>query len=138
MTISSNPLPTRSLPTIALLLLVVSSVLAGEITVPVYVDGKLATWQEKAVVRNGKTYAPLRAAAEAIGAHVTWNSQSKIAVVCRGDRCVPIRQDQGIIISGRLYIPLRLMAEALQCQVTWDAKRKAVLIETSPQLPESG
>ena len=109
--------------------------LAKDVTVPVYVDGKLAQWKDQAIVRDGKTYAPLRAAAEAIGGHVTWQAESQMAVVCRGDRCVPIPKSKGIIVNGRLYIPLRLMAEALQCKVAWDAQKKAVLIETSPDLP---
>jgi len=114
------------------------AVLAKDVTVLVYVDGKLANWNNQPIVRDGKTYAPLRAAAEAVGAHVTWHADSQMAVVCRGDRCVPIPRSKGIILSGRLYIPLRLMAEALQCKVTWDTAKKAVLIETGPALPEAG
>ena len=111
---------------------------AKDVQVPVYVDGKLAHWKNQAIVRDGKTYAPLRAAAEAIGAHVTWHPESQMAVVCRGDQCVPIPKSKGIIVNGRLYIPLRLMAEALQCKVRWDAQKKAVMIETGSGLPSSG
>ncbi|MBC7288532.1 MAG: copper amine oxidase N-terminal domain-containing protein, partial [Armatimonadetes bacterium] len=99
--------------------------------VPVYVNGKLADWPQKAIVRDGKTYAPLRPAAEALKAHVTWHPENEMAVVCLGDQCVPIRKSQGIVVGGRLYIPLRLMAQALRCKVAWDAAKRAVMIETA-------
>ena len=119
-----------------LLAVVVAMVVAGDVLVKVYVDGKLMDFEPAARVRNGTTYAPLRAAAEAVGAHVTWNAKSQMAVVCRGQQCVPIKKSQGIIILGRLLIPLRLMATALNCQVRWDEQARAVRIETkSSALP---
>ncbi len=118
---------------IAALLIGSAAALAGDVLVPVYIDGKLYKFNPAARIRDGRTYAPLRAAAEAIGAHVQWNTKAQVAVVCRGDRCVPIKKSQGIIVEGRLLIPLRLMAQALNCQVQWDTAARAVRITTNPE-----
>ena len=101
----------------------------GDVIVPVYVDGKLASMSPAARVRGGTTYAPLRAAATAVGATVKWQAASQTAVVCSGDRCVPIRKDQGIIVDNQLLVPVRMMGEALACQVKWDAGARAVRIK---------
>ncbi len=112
------------------LMFVVVSLAAADTLVGVYIDGEKQSFAPAARVREGKAYAPLRAASEAVGAEVKWLPAQQMAVVCKEDRCVNIKKTEGIIVGGRLLIPLRLMAEALQCQVTWDAERKAVLIRT--------
>ena len=98
--------------------------------VGVYVDGQKQDFSPAARVREGTTYAPLRAAAEAVGAEVKWIEAQQVAIICQGDACAIIRKQQGIIVSGRLLIPVRLMAEALDAKVSWDGERKAVMIVT--------
>ena len=80
-------------------------------------------------VRNGVTYGPLRAAAEAVGAHVEWNATSRTATICTDTRCVPIKQSQGIMVGNSILIPVRLMSEALGRKVTWDPAARAVRIQ---------
>ena len=104
---------------------------AAEDLVSLYVGGKEVHCNPAARVRNGVTYAPLRAAAEAVGAHVTWNAKSQTAIICTDTRCVPIKASQGITINGSILIPVRLMSEALGRQVTWDPANKAVHIGAS-------
>ena len=96
--------------------------------VDVYVNGEKQDFSPPARVREGTTYAPLRAAAEAVGAEVKWIESQQVATICRADACAIIRKQQGIIVSGRLLIPVRLMAEALDAKVSWDGQRKAVMI----------
>ena len=115
----------------ALLLVACAATYAEDMLVPVYVDGTLRKFKPRARVRDGTTYAPLRAAAEAVGAEVKWHAASQTAIVCLDTRCVPVRKDQGIMVEGRLLIPLRLMAAALACDVSWDAGAKAVRITTA-------
>jgi len=98
--------------------------------VDVYVNGNKQDFWPAARVREGTTYAPLRAAAEAVGAEVKWIEAQQVAIICQADACVIIRKQQGIIVSGRLLIPVRLMAEALDAKVFWDGQRKAVMIVT--------
>ena len=100
--------------------------------VDVYVNGTKQDFSPAARVREGTTYAPLRAAAEAVGADVKWIESEQVAIICRADACAIIRKQQGMIVSGRLLIPVRLMAEALDAKVSWDGQRKAVMIVTEP------
>jgi len=115
--------------TAVLLALCMSSV-GADTLVDVYVNGNKQEFSPAARVREGKTYAPLRAAAEAVGAEVKWIEAQQVAIICQADACAIIRKQQGIIVSGRLLIPVRLMAEALEAIVSWDGQRKAVMILT--------
>jgi hypothetical protein len=111
-----------------LLSLAVSAWSADQL-VSLYVGGKKINCDPAARVRDGATYAPLRAAAEAVGAHVQWNAAKQSATICTEDRCVPIQASQGIMVNNAMLIPVRLMGEALGKQVTWDAKGNAVRIK---------
>ena len=104
--------------------------------VDVYVNGEKQDFSPPAQVREGITYAPLRAAGEAVGAEVKWQAEQQIAMVCKGTRCTLIRKSQGVIIQQRLLVPLRLMAEALDADVAGDAERKVVTIQTLGSSPE--
>lgn len=97
--------------------------------VKLYARGKLVAASPEARVREGVTYAPLRAAAEALGAHVEWNAAAQAATICLTDRCVPVRASQGIRVSGSILLPVRLMSEALGRPVSWDPAAKAVRIQ---------
>ncbi len=105
---------------------------AADALVDVYVDGNKQSFDPGARLRAGTTYAPLRAAVDAVGASVQWVEAEQLAVVQKGEQTANINKSQGIIVTGRLLIPLRLMAEALQIQVTWDSACKAVLIGKQP------
>jgi len=97
--------------------------------VKVYVGNRHVAMKPDARVRKGVTYAPLRAAAEAVGATVKWDAADRMATICTADRCVPIRQNQGIMVGGSMMIPVRLMSEALGRAVTWDPAARAVRIK---------
>lgn len=112
-----------------LLLLSLTAATAADLLVNVYVGGKAVSFNPQARVRSGVTYAPLRAAAEAVGAHVEWSAANRTATICTDDRCVPIRQSQGIMVGSSMLIPVRLMSEALGREVKWDAAASAVRIQ---------
>lgn len=114
---------------VGMLLFIAVCAWSADQLVSLYAGGKKINCQPAARVRNGVTYAPLRAAGDAVGAHVTWNASSQSATVCLSDRCVPIRANQGIMVQNSLLIPVRLMSEALGRQVTWDAAAQAVRIK---------
>src|SRR4030067_603226 len=85
---------------------------AADTPVKVYVDNCLKQFDPPAIVREGKTYVPLRAGAEAVGAKVRWEASTRRAFVTSSSRSVMIRESQGIIVKDRLLVPLRLMGEA--------------------------
>ncbi len=103
---------------------------AADQTVAVYVDGKLLKCTPAAIVRDGVTYVPLRAAADAVKGEVTWQPKAQMAVVCRGGQCVPIKKSQCIEVGGSLLVPLKIVGTALKCGVRWDAKSKSVRLST--------
>ncbi len=99
--------------------------------VAVYVDGKKTDFKPAARVRDGKSYAPLRAISEALGAEVEWNTAAQMAIICRGNFCVPIKKSDGIIVDNHLLVPLRILGEALGAKVSWDSTRRAVVIKSA-------
>ena len=104
--------------------------LAADSPVSLYVGGKLVKCDPSARVRDGVTYAPLRATAEAAGMQVTWDAADQTASLCAPGRCVlPIKASQGIMVNNGLLIPVRLLGQALGRPVTWDAKAQAVRVE---------
>ena len=104
--------------------------LAADQLVSLYVGDRLVKCDPSARLRDGVTYAPLRAASEAVGLHVTWDAANQTASLCAPGRCVlPIRASQGIVVNNRLLIPVRLLGQALGRSVTWDAETQAVRVE---------
>ena len=128
----------RSVPMVVLLVavcvLIVSSQpsAAKDVPVKVTVDGKRTKFDPPAIMRDGKTYVPLRGGATAVGATVKWEPAAQRAVIAAGGKTAVIKKSQGIIVEGRLLIPLRLMGQSLGCGVGWDAGAKTVKI-TRPQ-----
>lgn len=120
----------RILLGLLLLAALASNALAADQLVKLYANGKLVNCQPAARVRAGVTYAPLRAAGDAVGAHVTWEAKSRTAVVCSNNQCVPIRASQGINVEGSLLVPVRLLGEALGAKVTWDPAAQAVRVKS--------
>ncbi|MGE5530921.1 MAG: stalk domain-containing protein [Bacteroidota bacterium] len=107
-----------------------TAVLAADQIVSLYVGDKLVKCDPAARVRDGVTYAPLRAASEAVGMEVKWDAASQTASLCAPGRCVlPINANQGIMVEGGLLIPVKLLGQALGRPVTYDAKAQAVRIK---------
>jgi hypothetical protein len=119
----------RSLLVVAVLLAVAASAWSADQLVSLYANGKKVACNPEARVRDGVTYAPLRTAATAVGAHVEWNAAAQSATICLSDRCVPIKASQGIMVNNSMLIPVRLMSEALGRPVAWDPAAKAVRIK---------
>lgn len=126
----------RHIVTALTLMTALAASICADTLVDIYVNGQKQEFVPAARVREGKAYAPLRAAAEAVGAEVKWIESQQVAIICEADACAIIRKQQGIIVSGRLLIPLRLLAEALDAEVSWDGERKAVRIVTEPAVQQ--
>lgn len=115
---------------IAICLTVLITAVAADQIVSVYVDGHEKNFDPAARVQDGRTYAPLRASAESVGATVKWMAQQQMAVVCQDQACVAIQRSDGIIVDDHLLVPLRLLGEAVGCSVRWDAETRSVRIQT--------
>jgi hypothetical protein len=120
----------RLLLLVGLLAGVGAAALGADQVVSLYVGGKLVKCTPAARVRDGVTYAPLRAAAEAVGMEVTWDAAQQTASLCAPGRCVlPIRASDGIMVSNGLLIPVRKLGQALGRPVTWEANARAVRVQ---------
>ncbi len=96
---------------------------------------------------NNRTLVPFRAALEAFGADVEWDSETRTAKAIKGDIIVEVPVGQkyivkngeniesdsaAIIKDGRTYLPIRKVIEAFGAEVQWDSKLKTVVITTEP------
>ena len=102
-----------------------------------------------AVTLNGRTYVPLRALAELLGANVTWDPDKQRAVIrdgktsraiaaVPGSRTLEISDASGqrsvamdvpaVVENGRVMIPLRYVAEVFGLEVGWVEKSKTVVL----------
>ena len=107
------------------------------------VDGERIENDVPPVVKNGRTFLPIRVVAENLGATVGWNSKTQAVTIERegifievpvGKQTVlvngePMKLEQAAFVEkGRTYLPLRFVSEALGEEVIWDAKNKTARI----------
>jgi hypothetical protein len=98
----------------------------------------------------GRTLAPLRRIAEALGCEVQWFSEERGIALANATRAVRLTVgaadasvnlfDDGVpaktvsldvpprIVGGRVYVPLRFIAESCGAQVDWDAENTTIRI----------
>ncbi|SHK02870.1 stalk domain-containing protein [Desulforamulus aeronauticus] len=113
---------------------------------------------QPAVIKNNRTFVPLRIISENLGAQVDWLNQTKQVIITtpRGKattipqrdkatdvqivvdgQIIPVSQDGLPFISaGRTMVPLRLVGEALGCYVEWQQTGRTVNITSQPEQPE--
>lgn len=105
--------------------------------------------------KNGRTFIPVRAAFEALGAQVDWDQAAKSVTAVKGDTTVVMTMNSTVAKvtengetkeltmdvvpyakNGRVYVPVRFAAEALHCAVGWDGDARTVIIVDVPALLE--
>lgn len=114
-----------------------------EIPLPVTVNanGGIIPSDVEPKVINGRTLLPLRAAAEALNAKVSWNETTKQATIMKDNTTLvftvnkksftkngkAIALDVPLSMQNyRIYLPVRAFAEALNVKTHWDNKRNIV------------
>lgn len=133
---------------------------AGETGVPltVHVDGRYVSTDVDPYISGGRTYLPLRAAAEAMGASVRWDGGINSATVTKDGTSIVCTIGSGVFyvngvanysdaapqnVQGRTMLPIRPIAEALGGTLEWDGYTASVSIDTpaadapSPNLPSN-
>ena len=116
--------------------------------ITVQVNGQEVTFPDaEPESKNGRTFIPVRAAFEALGAEVTWDQADKSVTAVKGDTTVVMTldstkaevtkdgQEQELTMDvapyskgGRTYVPVRFAAEAFSCAVGWDGDEHTVMI----------
>ena len=112
------------------------------------VDGSSVALEGPAEMVNGRLMVPLRAIAEIMGAEVTWEPETRAAVIryCGEEiRCVigADRMTAGSLVveletpaylrQDLTYLPVRAVCEALCLDVFWDAERGCAVLSAPYQ-----
>lgn len=115
----------------------------------VWLRGKRVKMDQQPFISNGRTLVGLRAIAEALGADVTWDAETRTATITLNDRqvLVTIGQPQVILrhagkpdvtvagdvapvlVGARTMVPVRILSESLGLTVSWDDATRTVNLE---------
>jgi Leucine-rich repeat (LRR) protein len=94
------------------------------------------------IIKNGRTFLPVRYVAESLGANVAWNEAERKITVTIEDTKVEMLVDTDIamvngrakeideppfIEKGRTLVPFRFLSESLGCKVEWDDDLKSAI-----------
>lgn len=125
--------------------------------ITVHVDGRYVATDVQPTMKNNRVYLPMRAAAEALGANVSWDNSNRCVSVQKGDTLAyffvgsktyyvndtAMQSDVAPkVTNGRTMLPIRVFAEALGVDVNWDSDLLDVELYTGadvyiPQLSNS-
>jgi hypothetical protein len=128
----------------------VENPLQYERTVNIYADGNWIYTEQEPFIESGRTLAPFRKVAEALGYQVQWFPESREITLASATRLIRMTVgateatvnvfDDGLpaetvtldvpprIVGGRTYVPLRFIAENCGAGVEWDEATKAIRI----------
>lgn len=124
---------------------------AAAAPVRVVLDGAVLNLDPAPFIEAGRTLAPVRGIAEALGAEPIWNNDERTVVVERGDRYLKLKIDDRvaclnpactetrmldvparIVGAGRTFIPVRALAESLGLAIEWDNPTRTVYLSSTP------
>lgn len=112
------------------------------------VDGDDITELSAPVIVDNRTLIPVRFVAEALGAEVGWDGETRTVTVDKGEDHLRliidsrlVQYDQGEsyqiidvaprIINDRTYVPLRVVSNALGIGIAWDGDTRTVSVDSS-------
>ena len=135
-----------------------SSALAaeGDAGISVQLDGQTLTFSDAAPeARDGRTFLPVRAVFEAMGAQVSYDAAAGAVTAVRDGTTVTMTlgsTDASVTMDGittpvvmdvapyahdnRTYVPVRFAAQAFGCIVGWDADDRTVILIDAEKLVE--
>ena len=113
------------------------------------VNGEEKTMDSAAIVHDSRTMVPMKYAAEAFGAKVQWDKDTRTAVITHGEKVIKLPIDANIIyvgeekiemdtkavvVEGRTMLPLAYIAQSLGLVTSWDGETKTVKITESMEV----
>ncbi|GAA4724217.1 leucine-rich repeat domain-containing protein [Brevibacillus fulvus] len=128
---------------------------AKEPDIKVEVNGKLQTFDQPPLIKNGRVLVPLRHIFESLQAKVTWDAKTRTVIATKenvativlkiGDKTAyvtanvagvskeyPVGLDvPAEIRNGRTLVPLRFVADSINGKVDWQAEQRLVQISTA-------
>ena len=133
---------------ISLIIIFIIAFSAGvfaESDIKVNLDGHTLSFDQPAVIVEGRTLVPVRKIFEELGAKVDWNEKTQTVLSNAENLKVELKINDNImlvngeekildvpaqIINSRTLVPARAVAEAFGCFVDWNAENKTVIIKT--------
>ena len=124
----------------------------AESNISVKVNGETILFDQPPILKNDRTFVPIRAITEKLGAKVSWDETSQCVTVSSDTGSIQLYIDyaapyiNGIktvidakpfIENGRTMVPVRVIAQALGASVLWDNENNCVIIEHTPNISES-
>lgn len=115
-------------------MIITNSVAVFGATTHIFLDGKKLILDKSPFVENNRTYLPLRAVSENLGALVDWNGQTKIITISKKDVTVILRVGNNVakvnnievkldvapkIKDNTTYVPVRFVADYLGVSVDY-------------------
>ncbi len=115
--------------------------------IAIELDGKPLILDVKPLLKENRLLVPIRPIAEATGASVAWDENTKRVTFSKNEQNLELKvgssqcQQNGQtvsleaapqIINGRVLVPLRLVATSMNLTVTWNAMQKKVLLSNQP------
>lgn len=113
--------------------------------ISVFLNGIPISFDEEPRIINDRTFVPVRAIFEAMGATIYWDSETKTVTSVLGDKTVKLTVGENVIsingiektidappqISGsRTLVPARAVAESFEASVDWISQSRSVVINT--------
>ncbi|MGG1639066.1 copper amine oxidase N-terminal domain-containing protein [Paenibacillus sp. NRS-1760] len=119
--------------------------------VTVVMDGKKLWFPDAQafIDENQRTLVPVRFVAEALGAKVGWEAESRSVPIQKETQSIRLTigsniatvngaeesfDTQAVMQGGRTFVPLRFVSEILGMAVEWDDKTNTVFLSTAEQL----
>ena len=87
-------------------------------------------------ISEGRTLVPVRVIAEALGATVNYNNESKQITIKKDNELFYMKVDSIIegfdsapeIVNGTTFVPIRYVSEKLKCKCVYNSASKEVII----------
>lgn len=83
----------------------------------------------KPFIENGRTFVPMRAIFEALGAEVTWDANARTVTGTLGDKVVTLKDPK--IVNSRTVVPLRYISESLGSKVDWVQSSETAYVDSN-------
>lgn len=97
------------------------------IPIEIIVNNEKIITDKGAFLENETTYIPVRSVSEALGAVVSWDSESRTASVTLNNETVSfseaaeLPENCAVVFDNALFVPVRTLAEALKIDAQWDS-----------------
>lgn len=116
---------------------------AKPVKVQVYINNVKQSYDQPAVIENGRTLVPLRGIFESLGATVNWDGKKNLVTAKQGGTTISLKVGSkspmvngkvvpidvpAKVTNGRTLVPLRFVSESLGATVKYDGTKKAIYI----------